>query len=152
MKRLAALALVALAAGCIAPSDEEPSPLVAYAPGADAAFADLHLADDGASFAATLRGVPGATVTLDELVTLRVVDGATREVTITAPRVADPLVTAYALEWTRNGDVVATLDLKAAAPTATFILEPGASLSARAMLTLAGAPTLAPLTLATSVR
>lgn len=154
MERLAVLALVALAAGCMAPADGEPSPppLVVYAPGADAAFADLRVAGDGASFAATLRGVPGATVTLGELVTLRAVDGTTREVTIAAPRVEDPLVTAYALEWTRNGDVVATLDLKDAAPTATFVLDPGAKLSARATLTLSGAPTLAPLSLATSVR
>ena len=154
MRAAAPLVLVLLLAGCVAPPEaggDAAVPLV-YAPGADAAAAGLALAADGASFTAALRGVPDATVTYGELVTLTNVDARTRVATLAAPRVADPGVLAYRLDWMDGGVVVATLDLKADAPEATLDVPPGRTLAGRATLTLAGEPGPGPVAIATSVR
>ena len=137
MRLAPALLLVALLAGCVVPTESTPGDApIRYAPGEDAAPFGLRVADDGTGFTATLSGVPGARLAVDDLVRLANVDARERNVTLAATPQANPLVSEFLVEWMDGDAVVGALDLTSAEPTVAMRVPPGGSLSARVTLSL----------------
>jgi hypothetical protein len=115
---------------------------IVFAAGTDAAPSDyvpsFSLTTNATAYTASLRGVPAATVTIDDLVDVKNVDAHAHTVTLAATSDANALVTTYRIDLVDgSGGTVATLDLKASAPSATVALAGGETLHARVTITLA---------------
>lgn len=95
------------------------------------------LSANRSTFAASLRGVPNAKVTVPELCELTNRLAEPQTVTITAPRAASASITTLKLDFLNGGTVLSTLDLRAASPSATFSLAGGQVASVRATIGLA---------------
>lgn len=88
-------------------------------------FSAFALSANATAFSGTFKGHAGADQTVKTVVSLHNRDTAAHTVTLTATRVTNAQVEAFA--WTmRNGTVaVATLDYRAASPSATIALPAG---------------------------
>lgn len=118
-----------------------PAPVV-YEPGADSGAApfvsSFAVSANGTTFTAAIRGVPAASVSIDELFRVRNVDSRPHTVVLTAERVANPQVVAYRIDFYDGATLAGTMDLKSASPGVTFVdLAPGKVLSARTTVVLA---------------
>lgn len=147
---IAALALVGTATAAVTLAYANSSPLalgvkaapVVYSAGADGGVSDyvpsFAISTNATYFTSTIRGVPEATVTIDELLRVSNVDTRAHAVTISTSQVTNAFVTAYKLEFYDGATLVGTLDLKAASPSVTFpTLAAGKTLTAKATLALA---------------
>lgn len=88
----------------------------------------------------TVKGVPEASLVVGSYLKLRNVDAADpHSVTLTTTQVTNAYVTAYTLQiYNGTSDALAaTLDLRAASPTASFTIGPGEDFYGRLTLTLA---------------
>lgn len=114
---------------------------VTFAAGADSTPSDyvtsFSLSDNRTRFVAGVSGVPDATVVIDDLVQVKNEGSRDHAVALLASTVADPLVRAYKIEIVSSGAVVGVLDLKTAAPEATFTLPKGQTYQGRVTIELA---------------
>ena len=86
---------------------------------------------------ATVKGVPEANLTVGSFFRLQNADDASHAVTLSTSQVSNSYVGTYALGiYDGSSALVATMDLKAASPSATFTLPAGATYSARLWLVL----------------
>lgn len=100
------------------------SPPVRFGAGADsgngAYVTGFSLGTNQTTFNANLAGLPGATVVITELVTVRNVDTVARSVTLRGDTVTNPRVQTLSIEVRNGPALIATLDLKAGSPAAVL--------------------------------
>lgn len=115
----------------LAGEDAGPRELSAYVPA-------YELATNLSSISATVHGVAESSLVIDSFFKLHNSDARSHAVTLTATPAANSYVQGYAIAiYEASGAPQATLDLATAAPTASFVVPPGATFSARLTLTLA---------------
>lgn len=114
---------------------------VVFEAGADAAPSDyvpaFSLTTNRTAYSADLRGVPEASVTIDDLVHLKNVDTRPHAVILTGASDANPYVTTYRLDLMSGTMIIGTLDLKSASPSLHVTLAPGDALTTRVTIELA---------------
>lgn len=114
---------------------------VIFEAGADATPSDyvpaFALTNNKTAYTASLRGVPEATVVVDDLVHVRNLDTRAHSLVLSAATDANPFVTTYKLEFFDGATSLGTLDFKAASPTISITAPSGATLTVRLTLTLA---------------
>lgn len=114
---------------------------VVYEPGADGGVSDyvpaFTLSPNKTSFTVALRGVPEATVTIDDLFRIRNQDTRPHSVILSSDPVTNALVLVYKVEFFDGATRVGTLDFKSASPSVTFpALAAGKVLTAKTTLLL----------------
>lgn len=82
---------------------------------------------NGTSFEASITGRLGGDVTVKDVVRLASTATGTRNVTLHGTQVSNPNVPIISWTVRNGGSTVATLDMRAAAPTATFTIPAGQS-------------------------
>lgn len=88
-------------------------------------------------FAATVKGIPEATVTIGDLVKIANVDSVSHVVTLSTTQVSNAKVSAYVIDvHDANGVRQQTMTLTAASPSVAFTLPAGQTWSAKLTLTL----------------
>ncbi|MFA5862418.1 MAG: hypothetical protein WDA16_12060 [Candidatus Thermoplasmatota archaeon] len=114
---------------------------IVFEAGADATASDyvpsFSLTANHTAYTASLRGVPEATVVIDDLVHVRNTDTQTHTLALASATNTNPFVTAYKLELFDGATSVAVLDFKAASPSASVTLPAGVTLTGKVTITLA---------------
>ena len=106
---------------------------VQFEVGADGGASDyvaLTISTNKSFFTATLRGVPEASVVMDNVIQVHNVDSRVHTVTLSTTQNTNSFVTVYKIDFFDATTNVGTFDLKAASPTVTF-----ASLAVNKVLT-----------------
>lgn len=159
---LGLLALVGVAAAAITLSYSSSSTLttsvvqapVQFEPGADAGPSALStfvtaysISTNKTYVAATVKGVPEASMVIDSFVKLHNVDAATRTVTLSTAQVSNDYLGAYTLRFYDGASTLqGTLTLTAASPSVTLVIPAGETWTGRLtldLLTGAGADNVA---------
>ena len=88
---------------------------------------DVAVTPNGTSFEASITGRLGGDSTVKDVVRLASTAGGTRTVTLQGTQVSNPNIPIVSWTVRNGGSTVATLDLRASSPSATFTIASGAT-------------------------